>query len=109
MRDQTKGKDEAISFDKLDESRLSRREVLALTLARSLADNPFRLTDAQIEELRTEFSNDEIKEMIFACAVFSWGNIIGIATRVDTDPGSSYGSGCTFAEGYKRKVTARQK
>lgn len=108
MRDQTKGKDDAISFDKLDKSKLTRREGLAIGLARSLADNPFRVTDAQLDELRTEFSNEEIVEMIFACAIFSWGNIVGIATRVDTDPSSQYGSGCTFEEGYRRKVTNRK-
>lgn len=104
VRDQVSQLESRISVEKLDESGLTRREALALRLARSLADNPFRLTEAQIAELRTEFDDDEIVEMIFACAIFSWGNIVGIATRVDTAADSSYGAGRTYAEGYARKI-----
>jgi hypothetical protein len=46
--------------------------------------------------------------MIFCCAIFSWGNIIGIATRVDTDPDGPYASGLTYAEGHERKMSKPQ-
>ena len=63
---------------------------LALGLAHRLADAPFRLTDDYLAELRTQFSDAEIVEMIFACALFSWGNIVGIAVRVTCAEHSQY-------------------
>lgn len=59
------------------------RECLAVRYAGHLTDRPFRVTDEQIDELRNEFTDDEIVEMTFGCATFFWGNIIGIALRVD--------------------------
>jgi len=109
VRDEVRKRESSISVERLDESKLTRREALALRLARSLADNPFRVTDEQIAELKTEFADDEIIEMIFACAIFSWGNIIGIATRVDTNADSPYGDGRTYAEGYARKILGKTK
>ena len=82
MRDQTAPLQAAI--ETLDESLFNnRREYLAVKFASLLADRPFRVTDAFIEELKTEFEEGEILEMAFSCATFSWGNIIGIALRVD--------------------------
>lgn len=89
MRDQTTPLQEAI--ETLDESLFNnRREYLAVKYASLLADRPFRVTEEFIEELRTEFDEDEILEMTFACATFSWGNIIGIALRVDLDGHQHY-------------------
>ena len=82
MRDQTKKFETAILT--LDEALFdSRREYLAVRYASLLADRPFRVTDDFLGELREEFDEGEILEMTFACATFSWGNIIGIALRVD--------------------------
>lgn len=41
-------------------------------------------------ELREEYDDGEVVEMIFASAIFSWGNILGIATRVDFDDDGPY-------------------
>src|ERR671910_1995555 len=81
VRDQTVRFEGAIAVSGTDESRFSRKEALAIRLARALADRPFRLNSDLLTELRTEYRDDEIIEMIFCCAIFSWGNIIGIATR----------------------------
>ena len=107
VRDEVRPLESAISVEKLDETMLSRREALAVRLARCLADSPFRVTDEQIKELKTEFSDSEIIEIIFSCAIFSWGNIVGIATRVDTASNGPYGSGLTYSEGEKRKLRQR--
>lgn len=89
MRDQTAPLEEAVRT--LDEDKFnSRREYLAVKLAASLADRPFRVTDEQIKELRTEFDEAEIVEMMFCCAIFSWGNIVGIGLRVDLNDHSHY-------------------
>lgn len=89
MRDQTQPLEEAIRT--LDPALFnSRREYLAVKLAAALADRPFRVTDEQIEELKQEFTDEEILEMVFACATFSWGNILGIGLRVEMDTDSAY-------------------
>lgn len=89
VRDQTAPLQQAI--ETLDESLFKRRrEFLAVKFAALLADGPFRVTDGFIAELKTEFDEDEILEMVFACATFSWGNIIGIALRVDLDGHEHY-------------------
>ena len=107
MRDQTVAYEDAITPEGLDTSSLTRKEFLAINLARHLADNPFRVTDALLAELRQEYTDDEIAEMIFACAIFSWGNIIGIATRVDVEAGGRYKPGMTYEEGRRRKLSSR--
>lgn len=82
MRDLTAPLQQAI--ETLDETLFnSRREYLAVKFASLLADRPFRVTDEFVEELKTEFEEGEILEMAFACGTFSWGNIVGIALRVD--------------------------
>lgn len=68
----------------------SRREYLAVKLAAHLADRPFRVTDELVDELRTEFDEDEILELVFCCGMFSWGNIVGIGLRVDLHDHSHY-------------------
>ncbi len=87
----------------IDEQKLSRREALALKLAGSLADAPYRLSDELFAEVRSAFTPAEIVEMIFSCAVFSWGNILGIALHLDTAPDSPYGAGLDYVEGKRRK------
>lgn len=105
MRDQVKPLEPYI--ERVDGGKLTRREALALRLAGSLGDQPYRLADALMEELRSEFSDAEIVEMIFACALFSWGNIIGIACHLDTTAESPYGSGLDYVEGKRRKQMHR--
>jgi alkylhydroperoxidase family enzyme len=77
----------------LQEEHFTRREALAIQLAGSLANMPWRLSDELFSELRAEFRQEEIVEMIFSCAIYSWGNIIGIAAQLDTAGDSRYGSG----------------
>lgn len=101
MRDQVAPKEPYI--ETIDEAGLSQREVLALRLAGSLADKPYRLSDELVRHLRTEFTDAEIVEMVFACALFSWGNIVGIGLRVDTAPEGPYGAGRDYEEGARRK------
>ena len=74
-----------------------------MRLAGSLADRPFRVTDDLMAELRSEFTEAEIVEMVFCCALFSWGNIFGIGLQIDTAPESPYGSGLDYAEAERRK------
>jgi hypothetical protein len=90
VRDQTLKFEGALGPQGPDPSGFSRREYLAVHLAHCLGDAPFRLTDEFLEELKEEFTDGEIIEMIFACALFSWGNIVGIATRVECAPESDY-------------------
>ena len=101
MRDQV----EPLEADIHDHNskKLSRRESLAMQVAGSLADRPFRLTDDLMSELRSEFSESEIVEMVFCCGLFSWGNIFGIGLHTDTFADSPYGSGLDYTEAERHK------
>ena len=101
VRDQVKPLESYI--EPLVEKKFSRRELLALRLAGSLADRPYRLTDELMTELRTEFTEAEIVEMTFCCALFSWGNIFGIGLHIDTAPDSPYGAGLDYAQAGRHK------
>ena len=102
VRDQVEPKESAILNQ--DETKLTRREAMALRLARSLADHPFNLTDELMTEAQSEFTDAEIVEIVFACAMFSWGNILGIAFHIDTNPDSPYGSGLDYDAAKRRKT-----
>lgn len=107
MRDHWAKVEGAITWDGVDDTRLTRQEYLAVKLARHLADNPWRVNEELLTELRTEYDDAEIIEMIFSCAIFSWGNIIGISTRVDVDVSSEYQPGLTYEEGERRARAKR--
>jgi len=66
-------------------SSLSRREALAVELAERIAMDPHSVADDFWQELASEFSEEEIVELTFACSIFNWGNKFNITMRLDTD------------------------
>ncbi|MFQ5349523.1 MAG: carboxymuconolactone decarboxylase family protein [Thermoanaerobaculia bacterium] len=68
-----------------DYTSLAKREALAIELAERLAMDPHSITDDFWQELRGEFSEQEVVELVFACSIFNWGNKFNIAMRLDTD------------------------
>ncbi|HCG02725.1 MAG TPA: hypothetical protein DEV93_19545 [Chloroflexi bacterium] len=91
----------------LDEEFFTRREAVVIRLAGNLANKPWRVTDEQMAELRTEFTEPEIVEIILSRAVYSWGNILGIEVQWATARRSRYGSGLDI-EGWLRGACERQ-
>jgi alkylhydroperoxidase family enzyme len=76
---------------------LSRREALAVELAERIAGDPHSVTDEFWQELRTEFSDEQLVELVFACGIFNWGNKFNITMRLDTD-GTTYPRGMQYKD-----------
>ena len=83
-------------FGEIDSGALSRREYLGIKLAEYMAGDPNYIPDSFYDELKSEFTEEEIVEMIFGCSVFNFGNKFNITMRLDATEESSYPSGMTY-------------
>jgi alkylhydroperoxidase family enzyme len=63
VRDSVKPKEDAI-FGDIDETALTRREYLAVSLAEQLSEDPHRMTDEFFAELQAVFTEPEIVELL---------------------------------------------
>ena len=81
---------ESAVFGDIDEKALSRREYLGVKLAEYMAGDPNYIPDSFYDELKAEFSEAEVVELIFACSVFNFGNKFNITMRLDADEESKY-------------------
>ncbi len=95
VRDQVAGKEGAV-FGEIDQGALSRREYLGVRLAEYMAGDPNYIPDAFYEELKAEFSEEEIVELVFGCSIFNFGNKFNITMRLDATGESKYPSGMTY-------------
>jgi hypothetical protein len=69
---------------------LDDREALSVQLAERIALDPHTVDDDFFAGLRQWFSDEEIVEMVFACAIFNWGNKFNITMQMDADEISEY-------------------
>lgn len=88
----------AALVDKIDTGKLTKREALAIRLIDRMVADPHSVTDKLFSELKEAFSEEELIEMVFAGALFIWGNHFNITMRVDTDAESAYPHNLTYAE-----------
>ncbi|MDH3476516.1 MAG: hypothetical protein OEM59_22785 [Rhodospirillales bacterium] len=95
VRDEVGPKEGAV-FGEIDESALTRREYLGVRLAEYMAGDPNYIPDPFYDELKAEFSEEEIVELIFACSVFNFGNKFNIAMRLDATEESKYPTGLKY-------------
>ncbi len=82
----------------IDIGKLTTRERLAIELIDRMAADPHTVTDTFFRELKQAFSDEELIELIFAGALFIWGNHFNITMRVDTDAESAYPHHLTYAD-----------
>ncbi len=80
----------------IDESALSRREYLGVKLAEYMAGDPNYIPDAFYDELKAEYTEEEVVELIFGCSVFNFGNKFNITMRLDASEESKYPTGMTY-------------
>ena len=80
-----------------DYSSLSRPEALAVELAERMGMDPHSVTDDFWEQLKSEYTDEQIVELSFACSIFNWGNKFNITMRLDTD-GCEYHKGMEYAD-----------
>ena len=95
VSEQVKPKEEHIK-DHINKSELSTREALAVELAERMARDPHSVDDAFFNVLKSEFSEDEIVELVFGASIYNFGNKFNITMRVDTGPDSPYGAGLSY-------------
>jgi alkylhydroperoxidase family enzyme len=89
VRDEVAPKESAV-FGDVDEKALTRREYLGVKLAEYMAGDPNYIPDSFYDDLKKEFSKEEIVELIFGCSVFNFGNKFNITMRLDADEESKY-------------------
>jgi len=77
---------------------LNEREALAVSLAERIALDPHTVTDEFFAGLKSEFTEEEIVEMVFACGIFNWGNKFNITLQMDGDGQSEYGSDMEYRQ-----------
>lgn len=95
VRDEVGPKEDAL-FGEIDTGELDRREHLAIELAEQMGGDPNYISDDFFEELREEFSDDEIIELVFACSIFNWGNKYNITMTLDAEEESQYPTGLEY-------------
>ncbi len=91
VRDVVSPKEKAITARQPHEGEaLTAREAVAVQLAERIALDPHTADDAFWARLKRHFSDDEIVELVFACAIFNWGNKFNITMHMDADEVSEY-------------------
>ena len=93
----TKAEALATLAHKIDEGRLTKREALAIELIDRMVQDPHAVSDQFFADLKQAFDEDELIELVFAGALFIWGNHFNITMRVDTDQESAYPHNLTYA------------
>ena len=83
---------------KSDTGKLTTREALAIELIDRMVADPHTVTDQFFGQLKQAFSEEELIELVFAGALFIWGNHFNITMRVDTDSESAYPHNLAYAE-----------
>ncbi len=97
MRSDVEPREDAVLSGSYSGSNLSEKEALAVELAERVAMDPHSVTDEFFAELKEQFSDDEVVELVFACSIFNWGNKFNITMRLDTD-GVNYPTGMEYAD-----------
>ena len=69
-----------------------------MSFAERIALDPHTVTDDFFSELKSEFSEEEIVEITFACGIFNWGNKFNITMQLDTADDSEYEAGMTYRQ-----------
>jgi AhpD family alkylhydroperoxidase len=95
LREDVAPKERAV-LGTIDEKLLSRREYLGVRLAEYVAGDPNCIPEDFYRELSTEFSEEEVVELVFACAIFNFGNKFNITMRLDTTEESEYAKGMAY-------------
>lgn len=96
VRDSVAPKEDAVLGDEIDADELTRRELLAVRLADLLSTDPHRITDDFFAEVRDEFGDEALTELLlFACLEVGLDRFT-IALELDTTADSPYRTGLSY-------------
>lgn len=73
--------------------------VLAIRLAERMAGDPNYIGDDFFDDLREEYTEEEIVELVFAGALFIFGNKFNITMTLDSEEESQYPTGLKYPLG----------
>ena len=93
----TKAQAVATLRDKLLTSEFTSREAAALSLVDRIVIDPHSVDDAIFAELRKQFSDEEIIELVCGSSLFSWAGTLNTVVRLDTDHDGKYRKGLVYA------------
>lgn len=96
VRDAVAPKEDAVFGAEIDTDVLNRREALAVRVADELSRDPQQMTDEFFEELRAEFDEATIIELLLFAALEVGLDRFCIALRLDTTEESPYPSGLDY-------------
>lgn len=89
VRDEVDEKKDAV-FEEISADELTPRERLAVEFAEKMAVDPHRITDEFFEELREEFTEPEIVELILTECFYKMGHLIANTTKAGTREEAPY-------------------
>lgn len=83
VRDEVEPLEEQVLGD-FPTGKLTEREALAVKFAEKMAGDPHQISDAFYAELKEEFSEDEIVELVFTECVYKMGHCIANTLKLGT-------------------------
>jgi len=96
VREDVAPREAAVLGDDIDEEQLSRPEALAVRLADLLSRDPHRISDSFFAELREEFGDEALVELLLFCSLEVGLDRFTIALELDTTGEGPYPSGLEY-------------
>lgn len=96
VREAVADKEDAVFGAEIDTDALTAREALAVRLADVMSRDPQALTDEFFEDLRAEFTDATIVELLLYAGIEVGLDRFCIALRLDTTPDSPYPTGLEY-------------
>lgn len=101
VKDAIEPKEDAVFGDEIDASELTRREELAVRVADHMSRDPQKISDEFFNELREEYSEEAIIELLLFTGLEVGLDRLCIALRLDTTEDSPYPSGLEYPLNHK--------
>lgn len=96
VKEAVEPKEDAVFSDRIDTSKLTRREELAVRVADYMSRDPQEMPDAFFAELREEYSDEAIIELLLFAGLEVGLDRFCIALRLDTTETSPYPTGLEY-------------
>ena len=96
VKDAIEPKEDAVFADEIDASEFTRREELAVRVADHMSRDPQKIPDEFFDELREEYSEEAIIELLLFAGLEVGLDRLCIALRLDTTEDSPYPTGLEY-------------
>lgn len=96
VREDVSEREQAVLGDDVDEAALTDRELLAVRLAEFVSEDPHRITDEFFEQVREEFGDGPLVELLLFVSLETGLDRFCIALQLDTTEQSPYPTGLEY-------------